>query len=44
MNNFKQTELEHLLEEWVELKRIVEEIMEVERRIAGYWVEVKYGQ
>ena len=44
MNNFKQTELEHLLEEWVELKRIAEEIMEVERRIAGYWEEVKYGQ
>lgn len=44
MNNFKQTELEHLLEEWVELKRIEEDMIEVERRIAGYFEEVKYGQ
>jgi hypothetical protein len=44
MNNFKQTEQRHLLEEWVELKRIVEEIMEVKRRIAGYFEEGKYGQ
>jgi len=44
MDNLKQTELRHLLEEWVELKRIPEGLMEVERRIAGYFVEVKYGQ
>ena len=43
-DGFRMTELGMLPEEWVELKMIAEEIMEVKRRIAGYWEEVKYGQ